>query len=1060
MIRDWLQRTLQWRAVAAALCCVWLLSATILRAETIIEIFPAMRMVDLSVHGAIVDAERRKISVEIPESRYAKKTVLDLEATGPGPRFTWTVYSFHNADGKRRDFVIAIDAQRLSASGFLPMRPFGPRALSVTTTGGKGALAPRASASKDIYDLVLEPGAAVSVAVEGATPMSGIRLYDEAAFSKRETSVAFLRGAALTVTLVITIFIVGLYSIRSHRAFVAGSFLALACLQFMGLESGYADRFGQGIFNFNFGLQQLRAWSESILALALSLSAWGLTSPNAREQRSLWWAPVFLLVFAGLCVLGWYLPSEATATARVLIAVAACAGFVIALRAKQAETGAMDLGMSLWSAIVLWVFFAAVAALGRYEAPVFHAGILSGLATVVALLAFALARFALAQGYQSNPYLREGASRSLALAGGRHVMWDWRAVDGRLHLGRELAETLGLDQATFNGPDAARMLLAHVHPADQITYQRCTAIHALNPGDAIEADVRLQAADGQYRWFALRATAIPGASNWPERAVGTLTDITSSKESEDRLITEALRDPVTGLPSRAIFNDRLDRELAKPLGLPVKVLLVGLSRFKALNEGLGHDLGDQMLLAAGERIAGCIGTDDTLARLSGSMFAVMHVEAIDKRNADDVARDIIGRLADPMPVAGQDIRLAACIGISAQSKPGVNAAELHDQASRALHEAQTRGLSIHLNFDESMTNDRAKAVTIESDLRHALSRGEIEVHYQPVLHLSTGIIVGFEALARWNHPERGYLPPNDFIAVAEQSGLVGEINASVMGEAARQLGIWQRTLARSQSLFVAVNVSSEQLTDTGLFDRIVGIVEREALKPDSLKIEITESIAMRFPERARQLISKLKASGVSVACDDFGTGFSNLASLRDLQFDTLKMDRSFIANGGIEDRGGVILSSVVSLAHQLGMQVVAEGVEDEQQALLLEAIGADMGQGYWLGEPKQARDVPGLLSVFPVIESLPALPLEQKVPEPGQAPMAPRRANGNEEVLLHDEELFADDVSDAGGMASDDSAAVVVAERKAKRKPKSKRPPKQRKKKTKAGRKSKAANQA
>jgi EAL domain-containing protein (putative c-di-GMP-specific phosphodiesterase class I) len=226
-------------------------------------------------------------------------------------------------------------------------------------------------------------------------------------------------------------------------------------------------------------------------------------------------------------------------------------------------------------------------------------------------------------------------------------------------------------------------------------------------------------------------------------------------------------------------------------------------------------------------------------------------------------------------------------------------------------------------------------------------------------------------------------------------------------EAARQLGVWQRTLARDRQVFVAVNVSASQLTDPDLLDKLGPMVQREGLYPLSLKVEITESVAMRYPERARQFVSKLRSMGVSVACDDFGTGFSNLASLRDLQFDTLKMDRSFIAQDGIEGRGGVILGSVVSLAHQLGMQVVAEGIEDEQQALLLDAIGVDLGQGYWLGVPMPAREVPGIIAVLPVIQPLPALPaheltgdeddvLEEEAedvlapPLPGQARPAPR----------------------------------------------------------------------
>jgi diguanylate cyclase (GGDEF)-like protein len=964
--------------------------AAIPRAETLISIPPSTQVVDLSVHGAIVEAERSRIAVELPENPYMPKTMLDLDSTGAGPRYNWTVYTIHNASNLPRDFVVAIDAQRLAASGLLSLRPFGRRALSVTSTLAKDQLVWRSTSAQDVFAFELAKDGAAAFAVEGDSPMTGIRIYDESAYAKRETAVAFLRGAALTVTLLIVLFVFGLYSVRSHAAFVVGGIVAFCCLQFMALESGFLDRFGNGFMNLSFNLQQLRAWSESMLAGSFALAAWGLTAPNARPGRSLWWTAAIFTLLCGVAILGWHVPERATAFARLMAAGAACVGFYLAFRERRLGTGAMSMAMLLWLAIVIWVGFASLAALGPYEAPVFHAGLLAGLATVVAILAFALARLALAQGYLSNPYLAGSASRSLALAGGRHVLWDWRQSSNRLILGSELAESLGHDSAYFDGPDAARLFLALLHPADQGAYQRATDLQLLSPGQEIDGDFRIQDSHGRYRWFALRAATVPGVGSWPERAVGTLTDVTDKKETEGRLLTEAVRDPVTGLPSRAIFNDRLERELAKKMGLPVRVLLVGLSRFKALNEGFGHERGDQMLMSAGQRISECLLPDETLARLAGSVFAVMYVETIGKRDAVVLAAEILSRLSEPMAVADQDVHLTACIGISSAGSAGVPAAVLHDQAARALSAAQARGLSEVVVFDETMTNAIASDVVMELDLRRALVRGEIEVQYQPIVHLAGRTIAGFEALARWRHPERGYLPTSDFISVAEQSGLVNEVSTKILADATRQLGIWQRTLARNRQLFVAVNISAEQLSDANLFDRIAAAIDREALAADSLAIEITESVAMRFPERARRLIAKLKAAGVSVACDDFGTGYSNLASLRDLQFDTLKMDRSFIAEGGLEDRGGAIMGAVISLAHQLGMQVVAEGVEDEQQALFLEAIGVDMAQGYWLGEPRPALEIPGLLAVLPAAHPAPGGFAPTYAPPPGRAPRAPR----------------------------------------------------------------------
>jgi diguanylate cyclase (GGDEF)-like protein len=506
-----------------------------------------------------------------------------------------------------------------------------------------------------------------------------------------------------------------------------------------------------------------------------------------------------------------------------------------------------------------------------------------------------------------------------------------------------------------------------VHPADDLAYRKCLDLKNTQAGSFIEQELRLRDAQGLYRWFSLRARALPGAAGIPARLIGTLTDISRSKQTEDRLINESIHDPVTGLPSRALFLDRLEREIAKPGITPRRILMIGIERFKILNEGLGHDLGDQLLLAIGQRISDCLEEGESVARISGSQFAVMQIEAIDTRDSETLAGNILARLAKPISVLSQQVYLSACVGISLSSSNGISAAKLHQQAETALHEAQSKGPRSIEIYHADISDERADKVELEGDLRRAIDRHEIEVHYQPIINLMTREVAGFEALARWQHPTRGLLPPVEFIGLAEQAGMISEIGELVLQEAIRQMGIWQRVLTRNRPVFMAINVSAEQLSDTAFVDRLTTTLNRETLAPHAVKIEITESVAMRYPERARQLISRLRNLNIGVACDDFGTGFSNLASLRDLNFDTLKMDRSFISAEGLQGRGGTILQSVVDLAHRLGMIVVAEGIETEDQAQHLLLMGCELGQGYHLSQPLLARDVQHLLAVLPVV---------------------------------------------------------------------------------------------
>ena len=313
-----------------------------------------------------------------------------------------------------------------------------------------------------------------------------------------------------------------------------------------------------------------------------------------------------------------------------------------------------------------------------------------------------------------------------------------------------------------------------------MAYHKCLDLRGLQGGSFVEQELRLRDSQGIYHWFVLRAKALPGAGGTPGRLIGTLTDITRTKQKEDRLISEAVHDPVTGLPSRALFLDRVEREVAKPLSLPRRILMVGIERFKILNDGLGHDLGDQLLLAAGQRIAETLSNEESVARISGSQFAVMHIDNIDGPDAEALAALILARLADPISVLSQQVYLSACVGISLSSTNTASAAALHQQAETALHEAQGQGPRSIVTFHSDISDERAENVELEADMRGAIDRHEIEVHYQPVINLLTREVAGFEALARWQHPIRGLLQPNEFIGLAEQAGFISEIGDLVL----------------------------------------------------------------------------------------------------------------------------------------------------------------------------------------------------------------------------------------------------------------------------------------
>ena len=982
----------------------------IAKAQGIVDITPDATVFDLTTHGTRVAAQRRNLQLEVPGEADGVRAVLELRGTGAGPEFNWTVYTIRNAGPEKRDLVLAVDAQRLTASGLIQLREFGSQLSSAQWLSSSVEHKAQASNSADAFRFELAAGQSITVGLEGRAILSGARLYDVSVFVQREASLAFLRGAALAVCFVLALTTLSLYGIRTHRAFLVAGAFAFAVLLFAALESGYLDLQDLKFGSFIYTAQHTRALVESMLALAIGLLFWGTKNLNRRSMSNN--LPFFLLLAAlsFLIVYSTWQPVMATRLARGAIISLSVAGFVFAVIARRRAAEIMDNAILFWSGLLAWSFVFIAAALSDSQHPVWHAAVLAGLTAVLSLLAFVCLRLAFAQGFLSKPYLQDSSRRSLALTGAQHYLWDWQSQDGTLDVGVELARSLGHPTERLSSTGALRWFASLLHPADELAYRKSLDLRGLLPGSFVEQELRLRDADGNFHWFALRARALPGAGGIPARLIGTLTDITRNKQAEDRLINESIHDPVTGLPTRALFLDRMEREISKPLALPHRVLMIAIERFKILNEGLGHDLGDQLLLAAGQRIARMLRPEESVARVAGSRFAVMHVESIDGLTAEDLADDIIAALAQPLKVLAQDIPLSACIGISLSSEHEKSAAVLQQQAETALHEAQQQGPRTALVFHDNIEDLRADDVALESELRRAIDRREIEVQYQPIVHLLSREVAGLEALARWRHPVRGLLAPSEFIGMAEQAGLIREVGDIVLAEAIRQMGIWQRVLTRNRPVFMAINVSADQLSDTGFLDRVNMIVTREGVLPHAVKIEITESVVMRFPERAQQLIHRLRSLGMGVACDDFGTGYSNLASLRELPFDTLKMDRSFLSGDGLQGRGILILQSVISMAHSLGMEVVAEGIESEEQAQRLLALGCELGQGYALGHPMAARDVHALLAVLPVM--IPVAPKSFApvlTPPVGLAPMAPRTAvmtlEGDDEEEEEPEEL-------------------------------------------------------
>jgi len=462
---------------------------------------------------------------------------------------------------------------------------------------------------------------------------------------------------------------------------------------------------------------------------------------------------------------------------------------------------------------------------------------------------------------------------------------------------------------------------------------------------------RMRRKDGQLRWLETTARAVRDDAGVRE-LVSVTRDISDRKQAELELSHLALHDTLTGLPNRALFLDRLGLALRRTerRSGSVAVLFGDLDRFKVVNDSLGHDAGDRLLVDVAGRIGAALRPADTVARFGGDEFTILCEDIAGEIEAATIAQRIVDVFRDPFVLEDGEVFLATSLGIAIARGPGDRAEDLIRDADAAMYRAKERGKGRYEIFDEAMRADAVARLETESALRRALERGELRLHYQPEIDLATGATSGFEALVRWEHPLRGLLGPAAFIPLAEETGLIVGIGEWVLREACTEAARWP------QPLTLSVNLSARQLAQHDLVAMVRRALSETQTDPAKLCLEITESAVMESGAATTAQLRALKSLGVRLAIDDFGTGFSSLAHLRRFPVDVLKIDGTFVSGLGREPQDASIAAAVISLAHALGLQTVAEGVETDEQLDILKQLGCDLGQGYLFAPPRPADE--------------------------------------------------------------------------------------------------------
>jgi diguanylate cyclase (GGDEF)-like protein/PAS domain S-box-containing protein len=882
---------------------------------------------------------------------------IEVRSSRPGSDTDWFVIALRNNSDEQIDRLLVAPFFRLAGSGLIKPDLGSARIASISSSQG---FAPdrQASNEADVFLVTLDPRAVVTFVVEmKAETLPRLLVWQPDAYKDSVNAYTLYRGIILGISGLLALFLTILFVVRGTIMFPATAGLAWAVLAYLCIDFGFWGK----VFRIASGAEQsYRAGAEVMIATTLVLFLYGYLNLNRWHVSYSHVAVASVVVLLGLLGVAVIDPVMAAGIARMSLGVLAVvgAGLIAYLAAHRFDRAFMLI--PTWILLIFWLIAAALTVSGALVNDVVQPALAGGLVLIVMLIGFTVMQHAFAGGTVSQGVGGEVERKALALTGSGDVIWDWDVARDHIWTSPEAEDVLGLEPGKLEG--AARDWLEILHPQDRDRFRATLDAVVEQRRGRVSLPFRLRSEDGHFRWFHLRARPVLGADGEVVRCVGTLLDVTDSRTTEERLLHDAVHDNLTGLPNRELFLDRvvaaLARARAEGIGRP-SVIVVDLDRFKQVNDSLGLSVGDSMLLTVARRLARQLKPQDSLARVSGDQFGILLLSEQDPDGVAAFADTIRRAIRAPITFGEREIFLTASIGIAVFDGQPRKEEELIKDAEIAMYHAKRLGGDRLEAFRPSLRTHGPDMFSLEADLRKAIEREELKVLFQPIVSLAAGRVAGFEALLRWEHPKRGRVPTHEFISLAERTGLIIPIGLFVLERTARQLAQWQDESDAEPPLFASVNVSSRQLIRHDLINDVKSVLSRVDIERGTLKIEVTESLVMENPEYTAKVLVRIKELGASLALDDFGTGYSSLAYLQKFPFDTIKVDQQFVRGEG-RDRP-LLLKTIVGLGHDLGMTVVAEGVETDEQAKELRLLGCEYAQGFLYGQAMSAEDARRLI---------------------------------------------------------------------------------------------------
>ena len=884
-----------------------------------------------------------------------------VKAREAGGRPDWMVFALTNDTDEQIDRLLVAPHFRLVGSGVVWPDLGGSRIAAVTASEG---IRPDRDegADADQFLITLDPGTTVTYVAELKGPhVPQVYLWDQDAYRKKVGGLTLYEGIIIGIAGLLALFLTVIFVVKGAIIFPAAAALAWAVLAYACIDFGFFQR----VFPTSEVVERVyRASAEAVLGATLLVFLFAYLNLSRWHVRYSHVAFFWLAFLAGLVGLAAFDPPVAAGVARISIAAVAGVGLMLIL--YLAVHNGYDRAILLiptWLLLVFWVTAAAFTVTGTIGSDLVQPALIGGLVLIVMLIGFTVMQHAFSGSGMGNVLVSDTERRALALTGAGDVVFDWDVPGDRVFAGQEIEGQLGLKRGTLEGP--ATNWLSLLHPFDVDRYSAALDLVIEERRGRIIHDFRLRSAAGPYYWYRLKARPVIGSDGEVVRIVGTIADVTEVKTAEERLLHDAVHDSLTGLPNRELFNDRLDTALAlagQDARLKPAVIVLDIDRFKTINDTIGLSAGDSILLTLSRRLGRLLRPQDTLARVAGDSFAVILQSEREPERILAFAEMIRRAIATPVTYADQEVFLTVSVGIALYQ--GGQAALKRDDvvknAEMAMIQAKRAGGDRTEVFRAHMRTEQSERLMLETDLRRALERNEIKLSFRPIVRLEDRTVAGFETVLRWDHPRLGRLPASTFLPVAEETGSIVQLGNFAVERTAQELAAWQRSLDVDPPIFACVNVSSRRLLRHDLLHDIKTVIARTGVQGGSLKLELSESLVMENPEYAAQMLARIQDLGAGLCLDDFGTGYSALSYMQRFSFDTIKVDQSFVRQLG--NGRTAMLRSIVRMAQELGLAIIAEGADTEAVAQSLQDIGCEYALGAAFGEPMtlhQARQLVG-----------------------------------------------------------------------------------------------------